>query len=271
MQFWFLHSDISAGRHRAAARREPGGNAPPLTRQTRPFKDNVWRARNASLVNSCNNSPNPDRRAQAALRQAQARCQTGGLSRGYHLDRSRSIGSGRVGRTSSPTGWERPQFQSTNFHRCRRGFPCCDAGFSGIQAAFWMPACAKRMRGAKLGDWEKVESLLGGTKAAFSQLAAASPRSEAAARGIFIACRSAHEPRRARRRRSALRRLDGVPLAPLLAWQREYLLCRMFWPAANRNPPWPAPRIWWPWRAHTTQVALQAQSVALQPRRWKNW
>jgi TolA-binding protein len=261
MQFWFctlIFLLAATAPLRAASREETRA----FDAANKAFQDNGWARAEREFGEFLQQFPKSDRRAQAALRQAQARCKLGDYRGAITLIEAERSEAGALADQFAYWLGE-AQFQSTNytdavaaFHAVMRDFPESKLRLDASvrEADAW----------AKLGDWEKVESLLGGTKAAFSQLAAASPRSEAAARGFLLLAEARMNRAEPATAEAALRRLDGVPLAPLLAWQREYLLCRMFLASRQPEPALASASNLVALARATTQVALQAQSVALQ-------
>ena len=125
-----LHSDIFCCCHRAA-RREPGGNAR-LDAANKAFQDNGWARAEREFGEFPQQFPKSDRRAQAALRQAQARCKLGDY-RGLSPDRSRATEAGALADQFAYWLGE-AQFQSTNYTDAV-------AAFHAVMRIFRNPSC----------------------------------------------------------------------------------------------------------------------------------
>lgn len=261
MQHWFcilLLLMAAATPLRAASREETRA----FDAADKAFRDSGWARADREFGEFLQQFPKSERRAQAALRQAQARCKLGDFTGAIELIEAERAAAGALADQFAYWLGE-AEFHRTNhtaaaaaYRTVVQDFPesklRLDASVS--EAAAW----------AALGDWARVESLLGETTGAFQQLVPTSPRSEAVGRGFLLLAEARLNRADTAATEAALRRLDDVPLSPVLAWRREHLRCRALLDSGQPEPALASASNLVSLARVTAQPLFLAQSVALQ-------
>jgi TolA-binding protein len=188
------------------------------------FTDEGWEYADREFAAFLQKFPKSERRAEAALLQAQARCKLADYRRAIELLTAEQAGAGPL--ADQYAFWTgEAQFQSSNYVAAAEAYRVVVTNFpasklrleaSVNEAASW----------AGLKDWARVEELLSQPAGAFQQLALTAPTSELVVRGGLVLA----EARLARGNPAAaeegLGKLDGRGLPPALAWRQSFLLCR---------------------------------------------
>jgi TolA-binding protein len=261
MHHWFcilLLLVATAAPSRAATREEVRA----FDAAAKAFHDTGWARAEREFGEFLQQYPKSERRTQAMLFQAQARCKLGDFGGAIELIEAGQPTAGALADQFAYWLGE-AQFQRTNYPAAAAAFRAVAQDFpesklrleaSVSEAAVW----------AGLNDWARVETLLGDPEGAFQQLAQAAPRSEAFARGMLLLAEARLARGNAAGTEEAVRRLDGATLSPVLAWRREFLLCRALLGSGQPEPALASTSNLVTLARATTQASLQAQSVALQ-------
>ena len=164
-------------------------------------------------------------RAQAVLRQAQARVQQGKFLAATDLLSARQRDAGAL--AGEYQFWlGESYFRSTNFLAAADAYARLVKGFTNsphVLEASYDEALAR----SKLNDWPGVDDLLRQSDGAFQKFAAGNPTNEFVVRGILLlgeAQLAQNDPRAAE---ETLRPLAEQKLNAELDWRRQYLLCRI--------------------------------------------
>lgn len=188
------------------------------------FQDGMWERAERELGEFIHSYPQSERRSQAVLMQAQARCKLGDPAAAIQLLNVNAPAAGAL--ADQYLFWiGEAEYQRTNyaaaaaaFHRVAAEFPASklrlDASVN--EAASW----------AGVQDWARVVALLGAPDGTFQQLAAAASGEPAVVNGLLLLA-EAHIARQEYGPAEAiLQKCPATGLKPDLAWQRAWLLCR---------------------------------------------
>jgi len=195
------------------------------------FSDGNWARAERELGEFVLKYPRSERRAEAILLQAQARCRLGDFAGAAQLLAAEQTRAGPL--ADQFLFWlGEARFQQTNY-------PAAAEAFGRLVAEF--PTSALRLEAAvsqaaalaRLGQWTRVGELLGEPAGAFQQLAGKSPHSSAAARGWLLRAEALLERGDFAAAERALQALPTALRGPELDWQRQHLLCRA-WLGATR-------------------------------------
>ena len=190
------------------------------------FDDASWERAESELGLFLQKYPTSEFRAQAVLRQAQARCHlpVPDYRGAIELLAAEQANAGPLADRFAFWLGE-AQFQSTNYQAAAGAYRRLVDNFPEsplrLEAALDEAACW-----ASLKDWVRVEELLSQPAGAFQQLVPTAFTSETVARGNLLL----GEARIARGNFAAaeegLRKVDERRLPPALAWRRMFLICR---------------------------------------------
>lgn len=188
------------------------------------FRDGIWERADREFGEFLQKYPKADRRAEAILLQAQARCKTDDYAGAIRLLSVEQAAAGS--RADEYLFWlGEAHYYSTNF-------PAAGEAYRAVVNNH--PASKLRLEAsvneaaawAGLKDWAKVESLLSEPAGAFQQLAKSAGGGGPVAEGILLLAEAQLTRQRFDAAEATLRQLEAVKLEPKLAWRREFLLCR---------------------------------------------
>jgi len=171
-------------------------------------------------------------RAQAVLRQAQARFKLGRFTNAVELLSTRQREAGAL--ADEYQFWiGEAQFQSANYTNAAEAYGRLVRDYTN-SAYFTEAAYNQALARSRLGDWPGVEILLQEPGGAFQKAAAANPTNDFVTRGILLLGEALFAQKDFAGAEDALRPLAGRKLNPESDWRRQFLQCRI--QLANDQP-----------------------------------
>ncbi len=226
------------------------------------FRDGFFERADSELSGFVQAFPGSERRAEAILTQAQARCQLTNYASAIQLLSAELAGAGP--RADEYHFWiGEAQYQSTNY-------PAAAAAFHAVVNDF--PASKLRLQAsvneaaawAGLEDWDRVIELLSQPAGVFQQLAKTAAASGPAATGVLLLAEAQLARGRFAAAETTIRSLDAAKLDAALGWKREFLLCRALLDGGHSEAALQGASNLLALAGSLAQPALRAQSVALQ-------
>lgn len=195
------------------------------------FSDGFWERAEREFGDFAAGYPKSERRTEAILLRAQARCKLRDFAGAVQLLTTEQTNAATL--ADQFLFWlGQAQFQQTNYLAAVEAFGRIVADFPGspwrLEAAVSQAAALARLR-----DWKRVAELLGASSGAFQQLAQKAPPSRSTARGFLLLAEALLERGDFASAENALRQLPPGPHGAELDWQRQHLLCRA-WLGSNR-------------------------------------
>lgn len=195
-----------------------------FTNALKSVAGNWWDIADRDLAAFLQKYPASERRAEAVLLQAQARCQTRQPAGAIDLLTTNLPAAGRL--ADEYEFWiGEAQFLASNY-------VAAASAYSRVVQQF--PSSARRAEAvfgesrafSMLGDWSKVVSLLGASEGAFQQTARAQPSSAMALEGWLLLAEAHMAMRQYQSAKAAIGLLSTTSLTPRRALLRQFILCR---------------------------------------------
>lgn len=196
------------------------------------FQLGLWERAEKQFATFADKFPKSELRAQAVLRQAQARLKLGNGAAAAKLLAEKSRDAGRL--ADEYQFWlGEAQFQNTNFPAAAAAYAKLTKEFPN-SARYGEAAGAEALAQSKIPDWPRVVALLQQAGGAFAKFAATNAASEAAVRGYLLLGEAQFAQRDFAGAEQTVRALAGQKLNAELDWRRQFLLCRI--QLANDQP-----------------------------------
>ena len=171
-------------------------------------------------------------RAQAVLRQAQARFKLGRFTNAVELLSTRQREAGALADQYQFLIGE-AQFQNSNYTNAAETYARLVKDYTN-SAYFTEAAYNQALARSRFGDWPGVESLLQEPGGAFQKAATANPTNDFVTRGILLLGEALFAQKDFSGAEDALRPLARRKLNPESDWRRQFLQCRI--ELANDQP-----------------------------------
>ena len=195
-----------------------------FTNALKSVAGNWWEIADCELAAFLQQYPTSERRAEAVLLQAQARCQMRQPAGAIDLLATNLATAGALA--------DEYQFWIGEAEFLASNYVAAASAYARIAQQF--PTSARRTDAvfgearalARLGDWPRVTALLGAADSAFQQAVRAQPASPLALDGWLLLAEAQVEQRQFPAAKATLELLAAPSLEPRRAWLRQFLLCR---------------------------------------------
>ena len=195
-----------------------------FTNALKSVAGNWWDIADRELAAFLQKYPASERRAEAVLLQAQARCQMRQSAGAIELLSTNLAAAGALA--------DEYQFWIGEAELLASNYVAAASAYARVPQQF--PTSARRPDAvfgearayARLGDWPRVSALLGAADSAFQQAVRAQPASPLAMDGWLMLAEAQVEQRQFPAAKATLELLAAPALEPRRAWLRQFLRCR---------------------------------------------
>lgn len=189
------------------------------------FRLGFWERAEKQFASFAEKFPKSDDRAQAILRQAQARLKQGKFSSAADLLIARQRDAGKL--ADEFLFWfAEANFQNTNYPAAAEAYARLTRDFTNsahlVEAAY-----DQALARAKLGDWPGVQNLLQQPDGALQKSAANNPTNEFVTRAVLLLGEAQLAQNDFHAAEETIAPLASQKLGAELDWRRQYLLCRI--------------------------------------------